>query len=965
MRRPNLSQEKRVIALPHAENRGFSDVCARAILLCLIAIIGLAIFPAQARATDSAEQGMRRLAIGLSMKDLPEKDAAASTERTEAIRAALDSPLPLFRSFDARETLAESLRQLESLGVDTGSTAIVNFDGLEANVPVEAIPSIKALPFVRGLTAPVAPTPTGFYDSEGIEIHLADLAHIAGARGDQVKVAIIDMDFGYLNAVTALPDDELPLISSLRQFREDRSFAEDAVSVNGYGTREHGTAATEVVYEMAPGVEFYLFATGSLGGTEQAIDRAVAVGAEIILVLLSSYETMGDPKGIAEGGTNRFTDNVDAAVAAGVSVIVPAGNAALTQVRQVFKPCTDCINFENGGICNEASNDTDYHQMSDDFFGLADSSVNDIIFNDDYYDAGSWSMTCYSAMEPGYEEYGCDGPSNSESCKFRLRIWEFDLFSDFFEPTCPNDAGAAMVRKANEGIGRSFDVNVRAEDGSTEYVYYISVFYSGDVSQEPPQGWPEFRVICTTGVDENLYYNEGKSLSDLAVIHSAISVTETPYYYEDETSPSSSRGPTIDTAGPTKPDLSGVGGEIGDGVTNASVEEAGFAFFGFWGTSAAAAHVTGAAALIQGHRRAHGLPPFSPAVLKQWLQRSVTDIVMEEGDEGLDEKSGAGLHKIPGWVLLDAPGGLVLDEPAEPLVIGAANEMTGLGFTPGTVVKLFVSAPQGLLDLGPYPTTNVTPSSFDFEIPADVELGNGLASVYVVNTDENYLASNSVSSNLIGNPVNNQPTILEINGIPVAPANPSIPTNNIETVLPQGSTITISGEGFNNPGVALFTANGNVGPLWPSSWTSTEFQVVVPPGAPTGPGSIQVVNSPFEGNVRSNAVSVPIGALVSLDSVTQEGSLIRLRGTGFSTLTAMNFFNDQGGGNVVNLGGLNGGGTSAIPINFLSPEEITFTVPAGAVNGAAYIMAINPPWIPYNSSGNSPNGAFTLTGLAP
>ena len=245
-----------------------------------------------------------------------------------------------------------------------------------------------------------------------------------------------------------------------------------------------------------------------------------------------------------------------------------------------------------------------------------------------------------------------------------------------------------------------------------------------------------------------------------------------------------------------------------------------------------------------------------------------------------------------------------------------------------------------------------------------MELGNGIASIYVVNTDENYIASNSVSTNLAGNPINNQPTILEINGIPVSPPDPTIPTNNVETVLPQGSTITVTGEGFNNPGLSLFNASGNVA-LWPTSWTPTEFQVTIPPEIPTGPGALQVVNAPYSGNVKSNAVSVPIGALITLDSVTQEGATIRLRGTGFSTLTAMNFFNAQGDGTVVNLGGLNGGGTSAIPVNFISPEEITIQVPAGAVNGPSYIMTINPPWIQYNSSGDSPNGAFTLTGLAP
>src|SRR5690606_19201581 len=140
-----------------------------------------------------------------------------------------------------------------------------------------------------------------------------------------------------------------------------------------------------------------------------------------------------------------------------------------------------------------------------------------------------------------------------------------------------------------------------------------------------------------------------------------------------------------------------------------------------------------------------------------------------------------------------------------------------------------------------------------------IPLWNGFGTTLIVNTDQNYILSNSESQLLYGTAGLNMPTILRIGGVDLSPHNPAIPTANVETIIDQGSTVTIQGTGFNNPLVNLFTATGNVGPLVPlPGGNSTQFQVVIPPQTVTGPGSFQVVNSPYTGNVLSNAVSVPI-----------------------------------------------------------------------------------------------------------
>ena len=304
---------------------------------------------------------------------------------------------------------------------------------------------------------------------------------------------------------------------------------------------------------------------------------------------------------------------------------------------------------------------------------------------------------------------------------------------------------------------------------------------------------------------------------------------------------------------------------------------------------------------------------------------------------------------------------LTLAPLASPIVVGVSQSVSGTGFSPGSVIVLFIAQASGAQSFGPYFPTSITPTSMTWLPPASIPLGSGFVTMVVVNTDQGYRQSNAQSQLLFGAAGANIPTITAVNGIALTPADPSVPLAVVETVIAKGSTVTLTGTGFNGALVNLFTSTGNAGPLTPLAGASaTQLQVVVPSSAPTGPGSFQVVNSPYTGNVLSNAVSVPIGALLTVSSVTQSGSTVTVNGTGFSVLTVINLFNKQGAG-AVNLGGLNPGGSAKIPLTVVSDTRFTFAVPAGAVTGPAYVQVLNPPFIASSSSGNDPDGAFFLT----
>jgi len=311
------------------------------------------------------------------------------------------------------------------------------------------------------------------------------------------------------------------------------------------------------------------------------------------------------------------------------------------------------------------------------------------------------------------------------------------------------------------------------------------------------------------------------------------------------------------------------------------------------------------------------------------------------------------------------------------LLVGDDLIISGTGFTNGSVVNFFVATG------GPQFKTTLTPisphgaSALTVHLDDTIPLGNGFASVTVVNTDTGFKTSNAAFALLQGDPADGIPTIQTINSKPLAPtsSDPSYATNNVETVVVQGTNVKLGGTGFDTTfgvGVDLFCACPKLAGSKVTAFlipgnpglTATLLTFPLPPATTllTGPGSFVVSNAGSDGTYlkKSNAVSVPIGAQIHVLSVSQSGETITVDGTGFSTATVINFFNTQTGGAVKNLGGLNSSEKPKIPLTLISSTQFTFTVPAGAIPGASYVQALNPSFVPYTSSGSDPGGSFTL-----
>jgi subtilisin-like proprotein convertase family protein len=315
------------------------------------------------------------------------------------------------------------------------------------------------------------------------------------------------------------------------------------------------------------------------------------------------------------------------------------------------------------------------------------------------------------------------------------------------------------------------------------------------------------------------------------------------------------------------------------------------------------------------------------------------------------------------------------------ITVGGTTTLTGTGFTTGTVIKLFVNTGDSIDDVSPggFTPASWTSTSLTWNVPSTVPLGQGFGSIFVVNTDQGFTTSNTVYTHLYGDAAENIPTITAINGTPLSTdLDPGVPVAHTDTVVTPGATVTIAGTGFYDPGVAspgvaIFAADSttdpaptpnqcavtNYGGLFPAGSTSTSITFPMPSQVPPGPANFRVVNAPYAGNVLSNSVSAVAGSQVTISSVSLSGDTVTVLGTGFSCLSVINLFNLQGS-TVVNLGGLTGGGQRVIPLQFISSQELRFLRPAGAQSGPAFVEVLNPPYIPYSSSGADPNGGFSF-----
>jgi subtilisin family serine protease len=228
--------------------------------------------------------------------------------------AKLDSHLVALRGSSVRvELLASRADRARALVAREGGQVEASYGGLvDALVPAASLGVLardRSVGFVRKPLQPVAESVHG----QGVVSTGAVSWQKAGARGEGVKIAVVDLGFDGYRLSQANGDLPASVVKA------------DFCPAGGFTATSHGTAVAEIVAEMAPGARIYLVCAQSLAALGQAAEYARAQGVQIVSHSVSWLNTS---RGDGSGPADSPEGIVAAARRAGILWVNAAGNRA-------------------------------------------------------------------------------------------------------------------------------------------------------------------------------------------------------------------------------------------------------------------------------------------------------------------------------------------------------------------------------------------------------------------------------------------------------------------------------------------------------------------------------------------------------------------------------------------------------------------------------------------------------------
>ena len=428
---------------------------------------------------------------------------------------------------------------------------------VEVSAPISQLEKVAEVEGVQFVRLPIRPRLHAVV-SEGVALISAPVYSNRGFTGRGIKVGVIDL--GFVGTPSLQNHGELR-VSSHRDFTGEGIFQQGSLSDNA---SRHGTACAEIVHDIAPDAEIYLYKVNSLCSWQNATDAAMEDGIHIVTASLSWPSGIGDGKG-------RACDMVNNAFHNDVLWVNSAGNYAK---RHISTPLSD-------------PDDDHFHNFDgdDEVLNLKDVRVGDkveatLMWNDWPYTSqdydlllvkiGTYDNSIIASGETRQSEYR-SAPYERlehtvvESGKYGLAVWR------------TSDAEVTL-----------FKIKLTSEHHDLD----------GSVSEGSIATPADADFALTVGA---LHYDK---------------------WTRGPIAGFSSRGPTFDDR--TKPDL-----VAPDSVSNISYYPRLYT-----GTSAAAPHVAGAAALLKSSDPIY----YNAKNLRDALVRSTVDM----GDPGRDNVYGYG-----------------------------------------------------------------------------------------------------------------------------------------------------------------------------------------------------------------------------------------------------------------------------------------------------------------------------------
>jgi len=405
-----------------------------------------------------------------------------------------------------------------------------------------AVAQITLLDNVKRVRKPGIPVPLRV-ESEGVQAIRANLLHNLGLHGRNVKVAVLDLGFNIYD----------PEISE--NVQEYRSFRFDGDITGGSEENvRHGTACAEIIVDMAPESELYLYNFETDVEYLMAVDYAISRNIDIISMSVG-FLNVGP-----YDGSNPVAEAADEAQAHGIFFVSAAGNEARGHWSGLFR------DEDNDGLHNFTPDDED----------------NDVVVEKESL------LTVFLTWE--------DWPSTAN---------DYDLY--------------LYGGPFNTILAVSDDVQNGSQPPVESIVYHAVKPGTYRIAiRKAVSAAPVKMHLFSLNFELEHHVQEG-SIVPPGDASGAFTVGAVKL--DGEIEPYSSKGPTVD--GRIKPDITAPDGV----VTWIYGEER------FYGTSASAPHVAGAAALLL-----EAEPNLTPWDLKRILEETAVD----QGASGKDNEYGAG-----------------------------------------------------------------------------------------------------------------------------------------------------------------------------------------------------------------------------------------------------------------------------------------------------------------------------------
>jgi subtilisin family serine protease len=412
--------------------------------------------------------------------------------------------------------------------------------------------------------------------------------HEKEGRGQGIKIGVIDAGFqGY----TSLKGTELPSQVTVANYVE----GEGGAQVDGGGV--HGTACAEVIHDVAPLAGLYLAKVDDADDIATAAGWMASQGVRVISTSLGWY-TVGPGD-----GTGLLSEAVTQAKTDGIFWATAGGNERRLHWGGTFNP--QSITW--GGI---------YHPTVH-IFGDALGFIN--CFGADGTFPGSCDMIPAGTSLSVYLRWVVDNWDEADTnYDLYLVRWKIELGNPDWE----------VVKEsmdAQNGVYGQNPVESIVNYTTTGQATYYGLWVCQWDSDEPDVNLEVF----TPHYDGRLrHYNTPRSISNLADATDAVTVSAVDvnsHAQEEYSSEGPRNGPKGVAGGATamKPDL----------AAYSDVSTASFGLGAFPGSSAAAPHVAGAAALVL-----EAFPRFSIVQARQYLQNRAIDL----GAPGQDYLFGKG-----------------------------------------------------------------------------------------------------------------------------------------------------------------------------------------------------------------------------------------------------------------------------------------------------------------------------------